>query len=74
MDHDSDSPLPNRDVSDTCVAKMDRNEVIEGDAVDTVQPTDISTDNEVLTKMPKTFQILSDSLRRTRKTQTENTG
>lgn len=25
-----------RGVSDTCVEKMDRNEVIEGDAVDTV--------------------------------------
>ena len=53
---------------------MDRNELIEGDAVDTVQPMEISTVNDVPTKMPQTFQILSDSLRQTRETQPENTG
>ena len=68
------SYVPIRSVSDTRVKKMDRNEVIGGDVVDAIQPADVSTDNEVPTKMPKTFQIFSDSLRQTRETQPENTG
>jgi hypothetical protein len=40
--------VPRRDVFGPIVEKMDRNEVIEGDAVGTVLSLDISTDYEVL--------------------------
>jgi hypothetical protein len=33
---------------------MDRKEIAEGDIVHAFQPADVSTDNDVLTRMPKT--------------------
>ncbi len=68
------SPVPNRDVSDTCIEKMERNEIIEGGAVDTVRLVDVTTKNRVLTKMPETFQIFFELLRRAGEYQLKNEG
>ncbi len=61
------------DVSDTCVEKMDRKEVVQADLVDVVQSIDVSTNDEVLAKMPRTFQIFSDLLKQVREDQPKNT-
>jgi hypothetical protein len=74
IDNDPDSPVPNRDVSDTRVEEMDRKEVVQADLVDAVQPIDVSTNDEVLAKMPKTFRIFSDLLKQVREDQPKNTG
>jgi len=65
-DHHINSPVPNRDVSDTRVKRIEPREAVEGDAGDAVQFLDVSTNDEVLAKMPKTFQIFSSLLTRVR--------
>jgi len=74
IDREHDSHVPNRDMSDTCVEKIDRREVAEGDAAETVQTIDTSTNDEVLAKMPKTFQIFSDLLKQVREDRPKNGG
>jgi hypothetical protein len=74
IDNHLDSTVPNRGVSDTCVEKMDRKEVVQVDLDDAVQSIDVSTNDEVLAKMPKTFQIFSDLLKQVREDQPKNTG
>ncbi|MCK5291782.1 MAG: hypothetical protein KAR39_07180 [Thermoplasmata archaeon] len=63
-----------RGVSDACVEKMDWKEVAQTDLVDDVESIDVSTNDEVLAKMPKTLQISSGLPKQVRKTQPENTG
>jgi hypothetical protein len=74
IDNHLDSTVPNRGVSDTCVEKTDRIEDVQTDLVDTVQSIHVSTNDEVLAKMPKTFRIFSDLLKQVREDQPKNTG
>lgn len=69
-----DSSTPDRNDTDTCDEKRNKREAVKRDVLDAEKSNDDSTDNEVPAKMPKTFQILSDSLRQMRETQPENTG
>lgn len=74
IDNNLDSSVPKTSASDTRAEKIDRKEVVQPDAVDAVQSIDVSTNDEVLAKMPKTFRIFSDLLRQAREAEPENKG